>query len=131
MKSFFQFITEASLVSSKVLKEVENYADKIFKSLNIDVVFTNHFKERINDYRNKKQITGNELIDIFKRLRYKHGMEISKLTPKAQRLIKDMKNDINIPFIIDYDKNKKMLTLNIKTIMRKKDFKSDTQVYMV
>ena len=41
----------------------------------------------------------------------------------AKPVVKDMKKDINMPFVINIDKNG-MLNLVAKTIIRKKDFKT-------
>ena len=105
------------------LKEIEKYADKLFAAVGIDVEFTRHFHDRVNDTRNKKPITTAELIGLFKRTYKKHGKRIPKLGPAAQAVIKDMKTDINMPFVINIDRNG-MLDLVAKTVMRKKDFKT-------
>ena len=39
------------------LDQLERYADRLFASLGIDVEFTKHFLDRVNDERNVKQIT--------------------------------------------------------------------------
>jgi hypothetical protein len=54
MKSFVQHLNE--VVSKKDLDQVEKYADKLFAAVGIDVEFTRHFLERVNDERNKKPI---------------------------------------------------------------------------
>ena len=41
------------------LDQIEKYADRLFASLDIDVEFTRHFLDRVNDQRNRKQITPN------------------------------------------------------------------------
>jgi hypothetical protein len=46
---------------------VEDYADKLFSELGLDVEFSKHFRERLNDPRNQKPITAAELIGLFKR----------------------------------------------------------------
>ena len=48
------------------LDQLENYADRLFAKVGIDVEFTRHFLDRVNDERNKKQITLAELTRIFK-----------------------------------------------------------------
>ena len=48
------------------LDNVEKYADRLYKSVGIDVEFTRHFLDRVNDARNKKQITVAEIIRLFK-----------------------------------------------------------------
>ena len=45
------------------LDQVEKYADRIFASLGIDVEFTRHFLDRVNDKRNVKQSHQQNLLD--------------------------------------------------------------------
>ena len=116
-----QFITEDITLSD--LKEIERYADKLFAAVGIDVEFTKHFHDRANDPRNDKPITTAELLGIFKRTYKKYGKRIRKLNHGAQGVIKDMRADINMPFVINIDKNG-MLDLVAKTVMRKKNFKT-------
>jgi hypothetical protein len=54
-----KFITKADL------DQIEKYADKLFAKVGIDVEFTRHFLDRVNDERNKKQITSAELTRLF------------------------------------------------------------------
>ena len=39
------------------LDQLEKYADRLFASVGIDVEFTRHFLDRVNDLRNTRQIT--------------------------------------------------------------------------
>ena len=110
-------------ITQSDLDQVEKYADKLFAAVGIDVEFTRHFLDRVNDERNKKPISTAELIGLFKKTYKKHGKKIPKLGPDAQAVIKDMKTDINMPFVINIDRNG-MLDLVAKTIMRKKDFRT-------
>ena len=116
-----KFITED--ITASDLEQVEKYADKLFAAVGIDVEFTRHFHDRVNDKRNMKPITTAELIGIFKRTYKRHGKRIPMLGPEAEAVIKDMKTDINMPFVINIDR-KGMLDLVAKTIMRKKNFKT-------
>jgi len=104
------------------LDQVEKYADRLFASLGIDVEFTRHFLDRVNDQRNVKQITSSELIRLFKQSFKKHGKTIAKLGPDAEAVINDMKTDINMPFVLNLKGGE--LELVAKTVMRKKNFKS-------
>ena len=94
----------------------------MFASLGIDVEFTRHFLDRVNDQRNVKQITSAELIRLFKQSFKKHGKTIAKLGPDAEAVINDMKTDINMPFVLNLKGGE--LELVAKTVMRKKNFKS-------
>ena len=104
------------------LDQIEKYADRIFASLGIDVEFTRHFLDRVNDARNNKQITPAELTRLFKQSHKKFGKTIAQLGPDAEAVINDMKTDINMPFVLNLKGGE--LELVAKTVMRKKDFKT-------
>jgi hypothetical protein len=112
------------------LDQVEKYADKLFAAVGIDVEFTRHFLDRVNDERNKKPINTAELIRLFRLTYKKYGKKIPKMGPEAQAVIKDMEKNLNLPFVLNVDKSG-MLDLVAKTIMRKKDFKTSNPVLAV
>lgn len=111
-------------LSADEIKSVEDYADKLFSEVGLDVEFSEHFKDRINHERNLKPISSAELIGLFKRAYSKSGKKIAQLPVKAEAVIQDMRTDINTPFVIEYDPRSKELDLKMKTIMRKKDFQT-------
>lgn len=114
-------------ITKQDLDGVEKYADRLYKAVGIDVEFTRHFLDRVNDTRNKKQITVAELIRLFKQSYKKYGKKIAKLGPDAEAVINDMQTDVNMPFVLKWDG--KELDLVAKTVMRKKDFKTpDTKL---
>ena len=113
-------------VSKNDLDQVEKYADKLFAAVGIDVEFTRHFLDRVNDERNKKPINTAELIRLFRLTYKKYGKKIAKMNPDAEAVITDMETDVNMPFVLNLDKNG-MLDLVAKTVMRKKDFKTKDQ----
>ena len=88
------YMTEKTITRSD-LAQIEKYADKLFAKVGIDVEFTKHFLDRVNDERNKKQITTAELTRIFKQVFSKHGKPIARLGPDAEAVMKDMRTDIN------------------------------------
>ena len=110
-------------VSKQDLDQVEKYADKLFAVVGIDVEFTRHFLDRVNDTRNKKPISTAELIRLFRLSYKKYGKKIPEMGPKAQAVIHDMETDINMPFVLNIDRSG-MLDLVAKTVMRKKNFKT-------
>lgn len=97
----------------------------------IDVTFTKHFADRVNDERNKKPITPDELEDLFDKVHTEFGEEIAELGPEAEGVLTDLSSKINIPFIIDYNPGLRKLVLKTKTVMRKPDFKSPDKLYKV
>jgi len=123
MKTFSQYIFER--VSKSDLDQIEKYADKLFAAVGIDVEFTRHFLDRVNDERNKKPINQAELVRLFRLTYKKHGKKIGNMNPNAQAVIHDMETDVNMPFVLNLRKG--MLDLVAKTVMRKKDFKTSNQ----
>ena len=113
-------------ISKSQLNAIEAYADKLFAKLGIDIEFTKHFLDRVNDERNKKPISVPELMGMFKRLHRKHGKPLSKVDDDFDAVVKDFNNNINIPFAINVTPND--IDLVAKTVMRKKDFKTSTPV---
>ena len=109
-------------ITKRDLDQIEKYADKLFASVGIDVEFTRHFMDRVNDARNKKPITTSELVRLFKQSFKKYGKKIAKLGPDAEAVINDMKTNINMPFVLDLKGGE--LELIAKTVMRKKDFRT-------
>ena len=97
----------------------------MYKSVGIDVEFTRHFLDRVNDSRNKKQITVAELIRMFKQSYKKFGKKIAKLRSDVKAVLNDMQTDINMPFVLKWDG--KELDLVAKTVMRKKNFGTSNQ----
>ena len=124
MKRFKEFISED--ITKNDLNQIEKYADKLFAAVGIDVEFTRHFLDRVNDERNKKPINSAELIRLFRLTFKKYGKKIAKMNPDAEAVIHDMETDVNMPFVLNLDRNG-MLDLVAKTVMRKKDFKTRNQ----
>ena len=112
---------EKKKVKKSDLDQIERYADRIFAAVGIDVEFTRHFLDRVNDARNVKQITPSELTRLFKQSFKKYGKKISKLGDDAQAVINDMKTNINMPFVLNKTRGGE-LELVAKTVMRKRNF---------
>jgi hypothetical protein len=115
-------LTEEQQITQTDLKKIEDYADKLFKALSIDIEFTRHFLDRVNDARNVKQITPDELTALFRKTYNTHGKKIAKLGPDAEAVIADMASNINMPFVLNWDRDREELDLVAKTVMRKKNF---------
>ena len=116
-------------VSQGELNQVEKYLDKIWGSVGIDIEFTRHFMDRVNDARNGKPINPAELIKICRQIYKKYGKPISQIPDGVNILLKDMSTDINVPVVLRW--NGKELEMIAKTIMRKKNFKSSTKKYSI
>ena len=117
-------ITEADgyQITQPMLDKLESYLDQMFASLGIDVEFTRHFLDRVNDERNKQQITLKELAILFNDAYTKYGKRIAQMGPDSEAVIKDMRNDVNLPFVLNWDNTNQELDLVAKTVMRKKNF---------
>ncbi len=118
-------------ISQSQLNELEKYLDQLFKVLNVDVAFTKHFLDRVNDSRNGKPITVDELQLLFKKTIQKYGKKIPALGPDAEAVLNDMKTQINLPFVLKWDKEAEELDLVAKTVMRKKNFMTHNQKFTV
>ena len=118
-------------ITSAELDNVERFADNMFGKIGIDVEFTRHFLDRVNDERNVKPITVSELVRLFKQEYKRWGKPIAQLGPDAEAVMKDMKTDINMPFALRWDPRNQELDLIAKTVMRKKDFKTSNKEFPV
>lgn len=118
-------------ITQRELNEFEKFVDKLFAAINIDVEFTKHFLERLNDERNKKQITIEELTQLFNK-HFKENKEIIKMFPENfEAVLVDLQSNINIPIAMNFDRRNDNMEMVTKTIMRKKKFLSYTPKYEV
>ena len=113
------------------LDQLEVFADRLFAKVGIDVEFTRHFLDRVNDERNVKQITASELTRLFKQEYKRWGKPIAQMGPDSEAVLKDLATDVNIPFALRWDKENNELDLIAKTVMRKKNFKTSNKEFEV
>jgi hypothetical protein len=123
-----QNVTEE--VTQQQLNDLEKFADRLLAKFKIDVEFTRHFADRMNDARNKPAITIPELQRVFKKIASHKGIEIRQ-NPDIEAVLKDIQTDLNLPIVINYDKNKDEFEVVNKTIMRKKNFGTTSKVINV
>lgn len=121
-----EFINED--ISMSELQAVERFADSLWKKLGINVDFSRHFLERVNDERNGKPISAAELVRIFKKEYERYGKKIAD-AENHEAVMKDLLTKINLPFVITdrYD-HREMVA---KTIMRKDNFLNSNPEYVV
>ena len=74
-------------------------------------------QQNLQDYLNK-HITNTE-------------RKYHNLSPDAEAVLKDMQTDINMPFVLKYDRRTQEFDLIAKTVMRKKGFKTTSDVLSV
>jgi len=119
MKTFLEF------VSQKQIGDLEKFGDRLLKKFDIDIEFTKHFADRMNDKRNDPEIKVAELQKLFKKIQKNKGAEIKK-HGGMEVVLKDISKDLNLPVAIK-KKGDEFEVIN-KTIMRKKDFRSSNKV---
>jgi hypothetical protein len=113
-------------MSMQDLRDAERVIEWMFKDLNLDVVWTTHFVDRVSDEGGREAtVTKFELADAFKRMKEKYGNRLLQAKNNHREfvgILKDMAADLNIPFAIDFDRrnplNNKYRLRGI-TIMRK------------
>jgi len=104
-------------MSASDVDAVEDFADKKLDPVDVDLT-SDHFFDRLNDPRNKKEISGAELIGFFKRLSKRKKEFIEFLRQYKELVVTDDRTNINIPFM-------KLANKAIaKTVMRKPDFQT-------
>ena len=123
MMFYHDFIEEE--VTPKQVNDLEKFADKLLKKFNIDVTFTRHFVDRMNDPRNSPEIKVSELQRLFKKIQKNKGKNILS-NPDIEAVLKDMSTDLNLPVVINY-RDGEFEIVN-KTIMRKKNFGTSSKV---
>jgi hypothetical protein len=116
-------------VSMAQLHDVEKFADKLWGKLGIDIKFTHHFMQRLNDERNGKPISSAELIRLFKKEYAENGTDIKDIDGEREAILKDLFTDINLPFVMKDTRSGTAMVA--KTIMRKKDFKSSSKAFTI
>lgn len=130
MKTFKTFITEqksCDLVGIDKIRAFEKFVDRMFKKLGIDFKFTKHFADRMSDDRNNPCISMKELADFVKKVYKRQGKSL-KGVAGAEAVIKDMQSDLNIPVAVKYDSKNDEFDVVMKTIMRKKNFRTPNKV---
>ena len=123
MKTFSEFLSEqtCSTFTEKQFKDLETFGDRLLDKFGIDIAFTRHFKDRMTNDRNRPCITIAEIQGLFKKIAKKKAQQIKQMKdPEA--VLHDLQKDLNIPIVVNMGKEE--LLVKMKTIMRKKDFKS-------
>lgn len=111
------------------LQKAELAIDIMFRDIGLDVQFSQHFKNRVLDDGSEARdtdVTAREIYKAFNALKIKYGerlMAASNNRKEFVAILKDMSTDLNIPFVIDYDRAYKGLhKLKATTLMRKRNF---------
>jgi hypothetical protein len=116
-------------ITPRELGSVEQFADSMWQKLGVDVMFTRHFLDRVNDERNGEPITVEDLIILFKKEYLAYGKAISDMRGNAEAVMKDLFTNVNLPFVmVDKGRSKQLVA---KTVMRKRNFRSSGPEYKV
>ena len=107
------------------LKSVEDTADLMLKRYKVDVEFTKHFIDRVNDDRNSPEINADELVALFAKIAKNKGKQVKK-AEDVEAVIKDLTSNLNLPIVVNR-LGKMDFEMVAKTIMRKKNFQVDTK----
>ena len=129
------------------LNKLENTLDQYFinqrsasNKTPIDINFSYHFLQRVNDERNKKQISIKELINLFAKEYKQWSDDIAQLgansmksdtTDDAYGNMRDHSSDINILFGLTWDRHNNEWDLSPITTMRKKNWRHDHKDFPV
>lgn len=108
-------------VSQRQIDDLEKFGDRLLKKFDIDIEFTRHFADRMNDKRNDPEIKVAEIQRLFKKIAKNKGKDIKKHGDE-EAVLKDMQSDLNLPVVVNF-KDGEFEVVN-KTIMRKKGFKT-------
>jgi hypothetical protein len=111
-------------ISQSALSTLERALDSIFKKAGLDIGFTKHFLDRVNDRRNQCQITVKELMAIFNEVSKRYAARIKGKGQGFEAVIADVTSKINIPFVLKFDRKTGLMELRAKTVMRKVNFHS-------
>jgi hypothetical protein len=109
------------------LDALERELDGLFRRAKLDIEFTKHFFDRVNDVRNVRQITVDELLRLFREVRQKHAAAIRQV--RWEGVLRDKTTAINVPFALEPTKDG--FDLVAKTVMRKRGFRSSDKPFVV
>ena len=118
-------------ITLEELKKLEHMLDRLYSELHIDVDFTKHFLDRVNDPRNGKQITVGELQKIFTEVFRKYKDVLRTQAPGFEAVMSDISTNLNIPFVFDWDSDNNERDMVAKTAMRKPDFSTSDKKLVV
>ena len=112
-------------VTKTQLDDLEKFADRLLAKFNLDIEFTKHFLDRLNDSRNDPEIAISELQKLFKKIKKAKGKNLQD-AEGTEVVLKDISKDLNLPVVVKFKDGEFIVTH--KTIMRKADFKTKDKV---
>ena len=112
-------------VTKTQLDDLEKFADRLLAKFNLDIEFTKHFLDRLNDSRNDPEIAISELQKLFKKIKKAKCKNLQDAVG-TEVVLKDISKDLNLPVVVKFKDGEFIVTH--KTIMRKVDFKTKDKV---
>ena len=122
IKKFTQWLNEE--LDAQDFRDLERFADDHFNELGLDVVFTSHFKDMVNDARNGAPVTYAELETLLLKAFDKAGHKLAKLPDESEAVLKQLATWLNVPIKVVADPDGSEKDLVLKTIMRKRRFET-------
>ena len=113
-------------VTAKQISDLEKFGDRLLDKFGVDIEFSKHFADRMNDDRNNPEIKVAEIQALFKKIARKKAVNIKKYKD-SEVVLKDIQKDLNLPVAIKTGKDGELDVVH-KTIMRKKNFKTPNPV---
>ena len=113
-------------VTAKQISDLEKFGDRLLDKFGVDIQFSKHFADRMNDDRNNPEIKVAEIQALFKKIARKKAVNIKK-HKDSEVVLKDIQKDLNLPVAIKTGKDGELDVVH-KTIMRKKNFKTPNPV---
>jgi hypothetical protein len=126
---FKEYLMQEEVTYSE-LNYAEDIIDALWNKLGVDVKFSRHFIDRVNDSRNGKPINVDEIIALFKKEYMEYGQVIKQLSNEDEAVMKDLFSKLNLPFAMN-DKKDGDKELVAKTIMRKPTFHTSSKEFKV
>lgn len=116
------------------VKKIEQEVDPEYDDFDIDVDLKGrHFVDRANDRRNNPEIEPEEIEDLLKDVLDQNPDDFDELNPGQEVVLHDKDTDLNVPVMMKgtgkYGENtgREELDMIAKTIMRKRDFRSNNR----
>lgn len=107
-------------ITKEQIEVLRQHLNRVYGRVGIDVALaTKHFIDRINDHRNEPMIQIEEVAKLFYKVFAKYNSNLAKLEPNWTYELRDESSKLNLPFVLNWDPQRKVMLLIGKTIMRK------------
>lgn len=114
-------------LSTSDLSTAEMFANRTLSRFNIEVHFTNHFREQINLPRNRPQIKLSEVVRLFRQVARQQGKRLETVEPYTKLLLRDNKTKINVIVNIKQGSSQDKLLFSCTTVIRADNFGKDAK----